>query len=82
MNNAEQQLCENCLPKDIENQLHEQYAINDNERKSSFITFIVGIVALFGFYGYVFVYTYPEFSSSGNLIHINLSSINKTMLIE
>jgi len=42
---------------ELENQLHKQLAENDNNRISTFITFIVGIIALFGFYGYVYVYT-------------------------
>jgi len=41
----------------LEDQLHQQYAENDNNRSNIFITFIVGIIALFGFYGYVFVNT-------------------------
>jgi len=41
----------------LENQLHEQYALNDNNRNSVFMSFIVGIIALFGFYGFVFVNT-------------------------
>jgi len=41
----------------LENQLHEQYAVNDNNRIGVFTSFIVGIIALFGFYGYVFVNT-------------------------
>ena len=52
--------------KVLENQLHQQLAENDNNRISTFITFIVGIIALFGFYGYVYVYTnsckHPEFN--------------------
>jgi hypothetical protein len=45
-------------PKEIlENQLHQQLAENDNNRNSVFSSFIVGIIALFGFYGYVFVNT-------------------------
>jgi hypothetical protein len=50
----------------LEDQLHQQYAENDNHRIGVFITFIVGIISLFGFYGYVFVYTnsskHPEFN--------------------
>jgi uncharacterized protein with PQ loop repeat len=51
---------------ELENQLHQQLAENDNNRISTLITFIVGIIALFGFYGYVYVYTnsckHPEFN--------------------
>jgi len=41
----------------LENHLHQQYAENDNNRIGTFTSFIVGIIALFGFYGYVFVNT-------------------------
>jgi len=41
----------------LENDLHQQYAENDNNRIGVFTSFIIGIVALFGFYGYVFVNT-------------------------
>jgi hypothetical protein len=41
----------------LENNLHQQYAENDNNRIGIFSSFIIGIVALFGFYGYVFVNT-------------------------
>ena len=42
---------------ELENQLHQQFAENDNKRNSVFTSFIVGIIALFGFYGFVFVNT-------------------------
>jgi len=41
----------------LENHLHQQYAENDNNRSGVFTSFIIGIIALFGFYGYVFVNT-------------------------
>jgi len=47
---------ENCK-ETLENHLHKQYAENDNNRIGVFTSFIIGIVALFGFYGYVFVNT-------------------------
>jgi hypothetical protein len=43
--------------EELENQLHQQYAENDNSRSGVFTSFIIGIVALFGVYGYVFVNT-------------------------
>jgi hypothetical protein len=55
--------------EELENQLHHQYAENDNSRTQVFTSFIIGIVALFGFYGYVFVNTYSE--SIGILIRKN-----------
>jgi len=41
----------------LEDQLHQQYAENDNNRIGVFTSFIIGIIALFGLYGYVFVNT-------------------------
>jgi hypothetical protein len=41
----------------LENHLHKQYAENDNNRIGALISFTTGIIALFGFYGYVFVNT-------------------------
>jgi len=41
----------------LEDQLHQQFAENDNNRSSVFVSFITGIIALFGFYGFVFVNT-------------------------
>ena len=41
----------------IELQLHEQYAVNNNANVNSIITFIVGIVAVLGAYGAVFINT-------------------------
>jgi len=50
----------------LEDHLHQQYAENDNHRIGVFTSFIVGIISLFGFYGYVFVNTnnreYSKFS--------------------
>jgi len=46
--------------EELENQLHQQLAENDNNRISTFLSFIVGIIALFGFYGYVYVNTYKR----------------------
>jgi hypothetical protein len=48
-------------------QLHEQYAINTNERTSSFVSFVGALLALFAGFGYVFVYTVPHFSKNGIL---------------
>ena len=45
---------------ELENQLHKQLAENDNNRIGSFVSFIGSIVALFGFYGFVYVNTYKR----------------------
>lgn len=51
---------------ELEKQLHEQYAINNNAKVSSFVSFIVALFALFGFYGYIFAH-------SGNLFSPDMS---------
>ena len=40
---------------ELEKQLHEQYAINNNAHNTSFISFVIALFALFGALGYVFV---------------------------
>lgn len=42
---------------ELEKQLHEQYAINNNERMSSLITLFVSLLAVLGAYGYMFLHT-------------------------
>ena len=49
----------------LEQQLHEQYAINNNEGIRSFVAFIAAIIALFGAFGYVFVNTEPQCAPQG-----------------
>jgi len=43
--------------KVLENQLHQQFAENDNKRIGTFTSFIAVIITLFGTYSYVFVNT-------------------------
>ena len=50
---------------ELEKQLHEQYAINNNAKVSSFVSFIVALFALFGFYGYIFAHSGYQFSLEG-----------------
>ena len=42
---------------ELEKQLHDQYAINNNERMSSLITLFVSLIAVLGAYGYMFLHT-------------------------
>lgn len=53
---------------ELEKQLHEQYAINNNAKVSSFISFIVALFALFGFYGYMYANTTIDFSKNGEFV--------------
>ena len=49
---------EKMLPEtELEMQLHEQYAINNNSNMSSMIALFVGLFAAIGAYGYVFIHT-------------------------
>ena len=54
--------------KDIESQLHEQYAINNNSKLGTVVPFIVAMLAVFGAYGYVYLYTSPELPSGFRLL--------------
>lgn len=64
----EQRYIQKEIQQDLEKQLHEQYAINNNAKVSNFVSFIVALFALFGFYGYIFAYTIPEFSTNGIMV--------------
>ena len=55
--------------KKLELQLHEQYATNNNSNVSSIISLIIGLIAVLGFYGYVYVYSTTTFASNwGELV--------------
>jgi hypothetical protein len=62
------QKCSTKRSFELAKQLHEQYAININERTSSFVAFVGTILALFGAFGYVFAYTAPHFADNGYFI--------------
>lgn len=47
---------------ELKSQLHEQYAGNSNSHFQSFITFGTALLALFGFFGYVYAHTTNIFS--------------------
>ncbi|MFW5761043.1 MAG: hypothetical protein ACOCXH_08705 [Cyclobacteriaceae bacterium] len=48
---------------EIEKQLHEQYAINNNSKLSAIITLIVALLSIIGIYGNVFVNSSIDFAS-------------------
>lgn len=50
---------------ELKKQLHEQYAMNNNERMSSLITLFVSLIIVIGAYGYMFLHT--TLDSSPNL---------------
>ena len=45
------------MEQELEKQLHEQYAINNNANLSSVIALLVSLFAAIGAYGYVFIHT-------------------------
>ena len=54
---------------ELEKQLHEQYAINNNSNLSSIIALMTALLIIFGVYGYVFIHTNIAFADNwGNLI--------------
>lgn len=56
-----------CNPIDnrfeLEKQLHEQYAINNNAILGSVVTIITTLIGVIGIYGYVFIYSTIDFAS-------------------
>jgi hypothetical protein len=51
------------MQREVELQLHEQYAINNNANLGSVITFMVSIITVVGLYAYTFAHTTLEFSN-------------------
>lgn len=55
-----------CDPQfELEKQLHEQYAINNNAHIGSFITFLIALLSLFGSFGYVYVHSSTDSTKCG-----------------
>ncbi len=54
-------------------QLHEQYAVNNNSNLGSIITIIVSLVAVFGGYGYVYLNSIPIFSNKFSYLYDKFS---------
>lgn len=52
------------IQEELDKQLHSQYSENDNSRSGIFLSFIMGIIALFGTYGYVFIHTNINFDTN------------------
>ena len=50
---------------DLLKQLHEQYAINNNANLGTVMTFVVTLIAVIGYFGYVYVNSTCEFASQG-----------------
>lgn len=54
--------------QEMELQLHEQYAINNNSNLSSIIALLVSMLISLGAYGYVFLYSSNQWSGLGDLV--------------
>lgn len=65
---------------ELESQLYEQYAINYNANVGSFVSFTVALLALFGFFGYSYVYSSNEFSANGKLISNDIMTLDVFLL--
>ena len=68
------------MKDELLSQLHEQYAVNNNANLSSMVTLIVGVIAVIGYYGYVFVHTVDYFGGCYGMF-IQGESFTMTTLI-
>ncbi len=55
---------ENNKQFELEKQLHQQYAINNNESIKSFVSFIGALLTLLGGFGYVLVHSKNRFTEN------------------
>ena len=74
----------NTTKDELLSQLHEQYAVNNNANLSSMVTLIVGVIAVIGYYGYVFVHTVEDFGCGNELFmqgeHFTMTTLLLTYL--
>lgn len=54
------------MQKEMELQLHEQYAINNNSNLNSVVTLLAAMIVVFGGYAYMFIHTTIDFSVIDN----------------
>lgn len=52
------------MKDELLSQLHEQYAVNNNANLSTIITLVVTLIAVIGYFGYVYVHTGVQFSEN------------------
>lgn len=52
------------LKDELQKQLHEQYAINNNDRMASMITLFVSLIVVLGAYGYMYIHTQLNFAEN------------------
>ena len=67
---------------EMELQLHEQYAVNNNAYVSSTVAFICGVMAVLGAFGYVYLFSSQETATNfGDLAkHDNVFTVDALML--
>ncbi len=70
------------MQHEMELQLHEQYASNNNAYVSSTLAFIVGVMAVLGAFGYVYLFSSQETATNfGDLAkHDNVFTVDALML--
>jgi len=67
--------------KVLENQLHQQFAENDNNRIGTFLSFIAGLITLLGVYGYVFANISTDTNTDTNCCNVVTFSIQVFLLL-
>lgn len=55
------------MQSEMEKQLHEQYAINNNANTGSIVTLFVAMLASVGAYGFVYLHTINAFSGESGI---------------
>ena len=70
------------MQHEMELQLHEQYAVNNNAYVSSAMAFICGVMAVLGAFGYVYLFSSQETATNfGDLAkHDNVFTVDALML--
>ena len=46
------------MQQELEKQLHEQYAINNNANLGNIIVLLTALIAVFGAYGYIYLHSW------------------------
>ena len=69
------------MQQELEKQLHEQYAINNNANLGSIIVLLTALIAVFGAYGYIYLHSSIEFAANyGELYKEGYFSLDALLL--
>lgn len=69
------------MQQDMELQLHEQYAVNNNAYVSSTLTLIVGVIAVLAAFGHVYLHSSQDTATSlGTLVQYDSFTIEALLL--